>query len=85
MLFSFLAKCRQNVKPISMFSDYKPVIHGLPQGTVSRPLISLLCVNDFSSITNTKEKVFQFACDTSIVCCPNKSSLHRKNKESRKR
>ena len=44
-------------------------------------IIFLLFVNDLSSIINTTEKVFQFADDTSIVCCGNKSMLHGKIKE----
>ena len=51
--------------------------HGVPQGTVLEPII-FLHVNDFSFNINTTEKVIQFADDTSIVCCGQKSSLHGK-------
>ena len=78
LLFSFLANRRQKVKLNGMFSDCEIVIHGVPQGTVLGPFICLLYVNDFSSNLNTTEKVIQFADDTSIVCCGQKSSLHGK-------
>ena len=55
--------------------------HGVPQGTVLGPLIFLLCVNNFSSIIKTTEKVIHFADDTSIVCCGKESSFHGKVKE----
>ena len=58
------------------------VNNGVPQGTVSRPLILLLYVNDFSSNISTTEKVIQFADDTSIVCCGQKRSLHGKVMEN---
>ena len=61
-----------------MFSDCEIVNHGDPEGTVLEPLTFLLYVNDFSSNINTTEKVIHFADDTSIVCCGQKSSLHRK-------
>ena len=50
----------------------------MPQGTVLGPLIFLLYVNEFSSNIGATEKVIQFADDTSVVCCGQKGSLHRK-------
>ena len=61
-----------------MFSDCEIVNHGVPQGTVSESLNFLLYVNDFSSNIKTTKKVIQFADDTSIFCCGQKSSLHGK-------
>ena len=78
LLFPFLANRRQKVNIIGMFSDCEIMNHGVPQGTVLGSLIFLLYVNDFTSNINTTEKVIQFADDTSIVCCGQKSSLHRK-------
>ena len=71
LLFSF------QVKLNAMFSDCEIVNHGVPQATVLGHLI-FLYVNNLSSIINTTEKVTQFANDTSIVCCGQKSSLHGK-------
>ena len=78
LLFSFLVNRRQKVKLNGMFSDCEILNHGVPQGTVLGPFIFLLYVNDFSSKINTTQKVIQFADDTSIVCCGQKSSLHGK-------
>ena len=78
LLFSFLANRRQKVKLNGLFSDCEILNHGVPHGTVLGALIVLLYVNDFSSNISTTEKVIQFADDTSIVCCGQKGSLHRK-------
>ena len=78
LLFLFLANLRQKVKLNGIFSDCEILNHGVPQGTVLGPLILLLYVNDFSSNISTTEKVIQFADDTNIVCCEQKSSLHEK-------
>ena len=78
LLFSFLSNGRQKVKLNGIFFDCKILNHGLPQRTVLGPPIFLLYVDDFSPNISTTEKVFQFADDTSIVCCGQKGSLHRK-------
>ena len=82
LLFSFLDNRRQKVKLNGMFSDCEIVSQGVPQGIVLGPLIFLLYVNDFSSNINKTEKVIQFADDTSIVRCGQKSSLHEKIMEA---
>ena len=79
ILFLFLANRRQKVKLNGMFSDCEILNHGVPHGIVLGPLNFLLYVNDFSSNINTTHNVFQFADDTSIVCCGQKSSLHEKS------
>ena len=78
LLFSFLANRKQRVKLNGIFSDCEISNHGVPQGTVLGALIFLLYVNDFSSNISTTDKVIQFADDTSIVCCGQKSSSHGK-------
>ena len=70
---------RTKVELNGMFSDCEIVNHGVPQGTVLGPLIFLLYVNDFSSNTNTTEKVIQFADDTSIFCCRQKVAYMEKS------
>ena len=85
LLFSFLANRRQELKLNGMFSDCEIVNHSVPQGTVLGPLIFLIYKNDFSSNKNTTEKISQFADDTSIVCCGQKSYLHGKVMEIKKK
>ena len=66
------------VKLNGVFSDCEILNHGVPHGTILGPLIFLLYVNDFSSNKRTTEKVFQFADDTSNLCCGEKGSLYGK-------
>ena len=58
-----------------MFSVCEIKNYGVPQRSVSGPLILLLNVNDFSSNINTREKVNHFAINTIIFCCGKESRL----------
>ena len=76
--YCFHFQPQQKVKLKVISSDCAILNHGVPQGTVLGPLIFHFYVNDFSSNISTTEKVIQFADDTNIDCCGQKSSLHEK-------
>ena len=68
LLKSFLENRTQCVKLGIDLSDKITMNHGVPRGTVLRPLVFLLYVNDFSEKLEGENDVVQFADDTSIIC-----------------
>ena len=68
LLNSFLCDRKHSVKKWIAKSDYVVINHGVPQGTVLRPLIFILYVNDFSEAVSPNCDVLQFADDTAILC-----------------
>ena len=80
LLFSFLANLRHKVNFNSMFSDCE-IDSQCATRNCFRTTHFPFYVNYFSTNINTTEEVIQFADDTSIFCCWQKSSLHGKVKE----
>ena len=55
---------KQRVACEGMYSDWAPVISGVPQGSVIAPILFLICINDLPN--NLKSTVRLFADDTII-------------------
>ena len=63
---SYLKNRSQFVSILGYDSNTKPIIHGVPQGSVLGPLLFLIYINDLHmAITNSK--VFHFADDTNLL------------------
>lgn len=56
--------CKSNVQYFEVYSDFMPVLSGVPQGSVLGPLFFILYVNDITRIINSKAVLF--ADDTSL-------------------
>ena len=64
----FLINKQQCVRNGTVVSDWTIINHGIPQGTVLGPLVSILYVNDFSEVIGKCSNVLQFADDTAFLC-----------------
>jgi hypothetical protein len=51
----------------SIFSDWKLVKHGVPQGSILGPLLFLLYINDFLTVTGSNTKLILYADNTSSI------------------
>jgi hypothetical protein len=59
----------------SSCSNWDEITHGVPQGSIIRPLLFLLYINDLLQITNKNSKIVLFADDTRmIITNPNPSN-----------
>ena len=62
----------------SSCSNWGEITHGVPQGSILRPLLFLLYINDLPQITNENSKIVLFADDTSmIITNPNPSNFEK--------
>jgi len=59
-------------------SKWGEITHGVPQGSILRPLLFLLYINDLPQITNENSTIVLFADDTSmIITNPNPSNFEK--------
>ena len=65
-LINYLQNRHQRVVLENVFSDYLPVIPGVPQGSILGPLLFFLFINDISSGISTGTNICLFADDTKI-------------------
>ena len=63
---SYMSNRKQCTKINGVFSSWKDITNGVPQGSILAPSLFLLFINDLpKAITN---KLFLFADDTAIIC-----------------
>ena len=65
---SYLLNRRQRVTVLGATSSEKPVMSGVPQGSILGPILFLLYVNDLPDVVNNA-KVASFADDTKLFKC----------------
>ena len=66
LLTSYLDNRRQLVDVNGSFSDVKPIVHGIPQGSVLGPLLFIIYVNDLYFHLLPHKAVF-YADDTTLI------------------
>ena len=59
----------QHVKINGAVSGYKPVLSGIPQGSVLGPLLFVIFINDLSSVCEDLSEMFLFADDAKLYKC----------------
>ena len=75
LLNSFLINRKQFVRNGIVESDWTIINHGVPQGTVLRPLVFILYVNDFGEKIVKSSNGLQFADDTAIFVMKKMNSV----------
>ena len=74
---SYLKNRTQYVSILGFDSSAKPILHGVPQGSVLGPLLFLIYFNDLHfAIQNSK--VYHFADDTNLLCIGDSSKKMQK-------
>ena len=63
---SFLTTRRQRVVINGCFSEWSPVLSGVPQGSILGPLLFILYINDLPSAVSSSRKIF--ADDVAMYC-----------------
>ena len=66
---AWLTDRRQRVIVEGEISNWKPVLSGVPQGSVLGPILFLIFINDLDD--DLSSKVLKFADDTSVQNCKN--------------
>ena len=69
---NYLSDCFQRVKCGTVFSDWKPVKGGIPQGSALEPLLFLIYVNNMPKQVQ-HGPLLQFVDDTCLICCGSSS------------
>jgi hypothetical protein len=63
---SFLTDRRQRVGVHGSFSQWKPVVSGIPQGSILGPFLFLVYINDIVNTCNTESNMYLYADDTKL-------------------
>jgi hypothetical protein len=71
---SYLTNRKQKIEKPSdtsqiIFSSWRTIKHGVPQGSILGPLIFIICINDLPPTLNTSSTPKIFADDTSVIIC----------------
>ena len=66
---AFLCSRVQNVKINGILSQPKPVLSGIPQGSVLGPLLFISFINDIPSVCDKLSEMFLFADDAKLYKC----------------
>ena len=74
-LKDFLSNRSQAVKIMDSVSSYRPVVSGVPQGSVLGPFLFLVYINDLPSFLPREVECYLFADDVKILCINNNPPL----------
>ena len=66
LLTSYLSERKQFVHANNLQSELQLVTFGIPQGSISEPLLFLIYINDLRNVLNSTPRLF--ADDTCLVC-----------------
>ena len=72
-IFNFLSNRQQRVRVNAAYSDFSPVISGIPQGSILGPLLFIIFINDLPDCLEMLCKIF--ADDTKIYGPSTKHSI----------
>ena len=77
-LTDYLTRRQQRVKIGNIFSTYKDITCGVPQGSILGPLLFLIYINDMHTATKYST-LYHFADDTNLLYSNKNEKLLRKN------